>query len=240
MKAIFVMAALGVVGSLVTAQTSGSYQLTRKVRPGQTFKFDVEMAFMQDGAEIKLVGTATESVLKVEDGNFVFERKLSDIKAIISDRTIDVPEDQAQNMKFADIARSIVTSQVTGEVTNIQKNRTRSVDYAFAAATNAIVGYDYVKIGDTWTRAIQQGGAPKMDMQVRADKLDVVQGENTVAVALSGKQSTTKNGVDASGTVWISTTTGVAVKTDVMVKNLPLGERGERVDVRMVQTLRKQ
>jgi len=60
MKAIFVMAALGVVGSLVTAQTSGSYQLTRKVRPGQTFKFDVEMAFMQDGAEIKLVGTATE------------------------------------------------------------------------------------------------------------------------------------------------------------------------------------
>lgn len=240
MKAIFVLAALGVVGSLVTAQTSGSYQLTRKVRPGQTFKFDVEMAFMQDGAEIKLVGTATESVLKVEDGNFVFERKLSDIKAIISDRTIDVPDDQAQNMKFADIARSIVTSQVTGEVTNIQKNRTRSVDYAFAAATNAIVGYDYVKIGDTWTRAVQQGGAPKMDMQFRADKLDVVQGENAIAIALSGKQSTTKNGVDASGTVWISTTTGVAVKTDVLVKNLPLGERGERVDVRMVQTLRKQ
>lgn len=239
MKATLFVSAVCLSTSFAWCQSAESYQLTRKVRPGQSFVYDVEMSFMQGGAEIKLLGKATESVMSVQDGKIVLERKLTDLKAIISDQTVNVSEGDAQNMKFADIARSIVTSQVTGEITNIQKNRTRSVDYAFAMATNAIVGYDYVKIGDAWSRKIDQSGAPRMDFQYKADRLETIQGDPSIAIALKGTQAQAKDGVDATGTIWLSTITGMATKTDVLVKNLPLGEKGERVDVRLVQNLRK-
>lgn len=219
------------------AQTE-SQTLIRRAKPGDSYRYDIAMVFSQGPAAIEVKGIADERILSVEDGVLTSQRKLTDIVAQIVGDDQPLPQKDSAKINIADVAETMMRSRVTGEVLEIRKNRVRGVDYAFAMITSTIVSYEFVKPGDEWQRILKPKGLAPISLTYRADKAETVGSEPAMVVIVQGKQES-KGSIEVQGKVTISARHGMPLKSEMNLKGMPLGAKGELIDLAITQTLRQ-
>ena len=217
---------------------SESHTLIRRAKPGDSYRYDVSMIFSQGPAAIEVKGIADERILSVEDGVLTSQRKLTDIVAQIVGQDQPLPDQESSKINIADVAETLTRSRVTGEVLEVRKNRVRGVDYAFAMITSTIVSYEFVKPGDEWQRILKPKGLAPISISYRAEKMETVGSEPAMVVLIQGRQES-KGNIQVQGKVTISARHGMPLKSELNLKGMPLGTKGELIDLAITQTLRQ-
>ncbi|MBL8086838.1 MAG: hypothetical protein JNM85_02050 [Chthonomonas sp.] len=209
--------AFAVLALLLPNAGDESYNLIRRAKPGDQLTYSMTMQFKSDGTDIEMTSTALDTVKELKEGVMKTERILRDV----------VLQTPGGEQHLGDVSKTVVVQKVTGEVTDIQRDRKREDQLRIALASQVVVPYKAVKIGDTWAIdrvASKKDGTVAMKLAYKAERTEQFRGELGVLISVDSKELSGRTPISATGSALVSVTTGAILRSVLTIQNVPLSD----------------
>ncbi|MBS1704299.1 MAG: hypothetical protein JST40_00380 [Armatimonadetes bacterium] len=222
---------LQAAGLLLLATTLGgaqteTYDLTRRVRVGDTFRYSIKMAITESKTSGELKGTVEDVITRTRGKQIDMERRVKEL-------TFRMGSDSATIPDFA-VLRIAIKS--TGETLEVKRDaekvsELRSLNFGIVVVPDKPIG-----VGEKWTHtfvADSKMGTPASTANYEFLKTETVGDELAAVIAVTHQEDGGKNPLSSKSTVWISTKTGMYLRSHVDFVNLPMGSDGKLVNARV-------
>lgn len=229
-KQLFVVgAALALFAVAAAAQDSVNLRVMPAKDASFKIKYTGEISLM--GVDAKAQYTQTSTISAVTENSFT----------ITSGSPVGTVEFGGQTMEMPDMS-STTTIGIDGITTKVEGMAAGPEAYRSAAVATVFRPAAPVAVGSEWTwnaDANAELGTLKMEGKYKLEAIEEIAGEKAAKISMDVKEVEGASPASGKGTVWISTTTGMVIKSTGDFKNLPMPGAPEPVSGKLTSEIVK-
>lgn len=225
----------GAVGTTAFAAdpATGKVRLMLKAQASQVARYQSEanIALEAGGMKVSLEAKETEKVTFTEvaaNGNITLERMTESTELSVNGMKAPSPPD--------DMDKSTVVLKADGSLVSYKTDDSESAGAKLSArlytATHPVFPETEVGAGDKWTReykANSELGLRDAKGEYEVTGTEKVGGVDTHRIKFSYREGETTLPLTTSGTLWVETTSGDIVRSDIEIQNAPFGDAEGKV-----------
>lgn len=220
-KVLFSGLILAAAALALAAQDTVSLRLFPNVNDSFKTKFTGTLSVM--GMDVKANYVQTTKVLEFKEGVMITE-------AGEATGTLDVG---GQEMPFPEMGSTKTHTKVDGTIKEIEGESASPDTYRMSAVSTVFKPEGAVKPGDEWTWSAPANsdlGTRKTEGKYKLVAVEEFKGIKTAKITMDVKEVEGDLPASAKGTVWLSITNGMTVKSEMEIKNGPIPGAPEPVN----------